>query len=269
VVILVDQIDAALARAIGYVRSIRPSHVRAIVVDPASTPAFKRLAPEIPVVPLRGRGNAHKRLEADLRAMRRELADDDFLTIVIPEILRGSGLYELARRPRLHRLKNRLLGVQGLQVMDVPIVRSQLDPNADEAQEPARNYAVVLVSDVHNASLQAMEYAETLRPTDIRAVSFGLDPEQTARLGNEWLQERIPHPLEIDHSPFRDIGGSLVNYLRQFHADGVNRVVTVVVPEFVTEHVRHRLLHGQTALIVKRHLLFEPGVVTVSVPYHI
>jgi hypothetical protein len=46
-------------------------------------------------------------------------------------------------------------------------------------------------------------------------------------------------------------------------------VVTIVIPEFVTAKQRHRLLHGQTALIVKRHLLFEPGVVAVSVPYHI
>jgi len=32
---------------------------------------------------------------------------------------------------------------------------------------------------------------------------------------------------------------------------------------------RHQILHGQTALLVKRHILFEPGVVAVSVPYHL
>jgi hypothetical protein len=57
--------------------------------------------------------------------------------------------------------------------------------------------------------------------------------------------------------------------VRQFEADGVHRVVTVVIPEFVVRKRRHRILHGQTALIVKRHLLFERGVVVASVPYHL
>ncbi|MGH2734833.1 MAG: DNA-binding protein, partial [Actinomycetota bacterium] len=132
---------------------------------------------------------------------------------------------------------------------------------------PARNHAVVLVAGVHNASLQAIEYAETLNATDVRAVNIGLDPEASERLGNAWLEARIPHPLEIEDSPFRDIGRSLVSYVRGFQADGIDRVVTVIVPEFVVSRRRHQLLHGQTALIVKRHLLFEPGVVVVSVPY--
>jgi hypothetical protein len=45
--------------------------------------------------------------------------------------------------------------------------------------------------------------------------------------------------------------------------------VTVIIPEFVVQKTRHQLLHGQTALIVKRHLLFERGVVLASVPYHL
>lgn len=28
-------------------------------------------------------------------------------------------------------------------------------------------------------------------------------------------------------------------------------------------------LHGQTALLVKKHLLFERGVVVASIPYHL
>jgi hypothetical protein len=41
------------------------------------------------------------------------------------------------------------------------------------------------------------------------------------------------------------------------------------MPEFVVPTRRHQILHGQTALIAKRHLLFERGVVAVSVPYHL
>ena len=268
-VIYVDRIDAAVARAVGYARSVRPASMAAISSDTSVHAAWKRLAPDIPIDVLDGRGPMQKRLRATLEARREGLEEDDFLTVIVPEVLQTTGLMEILRRPRLHRLKNFLLSVPGVQVLDIPILRAEIDPTVDEANEPGRNHVIVLVSDVHNATLQAIEYGETLRPTDLRAVSFGLDPQQVEHLGDEWLRERVPHPLEIDDAPFRDIGGSLVGYIRPFNADGVHRVVTVVIPEFVTAKKRHRLLHGQTALIVKRHLLFEPGVVAVSVPYHI
>ena len=269
ILICVDRIDAAVARAVGYARSTRPASMSAISSDTTVHSAWKRLAPDIPISVLEGSGSVHKRLRSTLETRRNGLASDDFLTVIVPEVLQSKGLIEILRRPRLHRLKNFLLSIPGVQVMDIPILRAEIDPTVDEANEPGRNHVIVLVSDVHNATLQAIEYGETLRPTDLRAVSFGLDPQQVEHLGDEWLRERIPHPLEIDDAPFRDIGGSLVNYIRPFKADGVDRVVTIVIPEFVTAKRRHRLLHGQTALIVKRHLLFEPGVVTVSVPYHI
>jgi hypothetical protein len=153
--------------------------------------------------------------------------------------------------------------------MDVPIVRADIDPANDETKELARNYVIVLASGLHNATLQAIEYAETLSPTDLRAVSFGLDPEETEKLGNAWMKMSVQVPLEMHESPYRDIGHSLAQYIRQFKADGANRVVTVVIPEFVVPRLRHQLLHGQTALLVKRHLLFEQGVVVASVPYHL
>ena len=153
--------------------------------------------------------------------------------------------------------------------MSIPIFRSDLDALRDQTQEPARNYVVVLVSGVHNASLQAIEYAETLNPTDLRAVSFGLDPGETDKLAEQWMSYQVQAPLELEDSPYRDIGQSLVTYIQRFAPDGIDRVVTVVIPEFVVGTMRHQLLHGQTALLVKRHLLFEPGVVVASVPYHL
>jgi hypothetical protein len=204
-----------------------------------------------------------------LAARRTELDEHDFLTLVVPELLQSRNLIEVFRRPGLTRLKAAMLTAPGVQLLNVPMVVDEIDPSIDETVEPARNHVLVLVSGVHNATLQAIEYAESLHATDIRAISFGLDPERTETLGNLWLEARIPHPLEIEASPFRDIGLSLRDYIRQFDADGVNQVVTVVMPEFVVSKRRHQILHGQTALVVKRHVLFERGVVAVSVPYHL
>jgi hypothetical protein len=268
-VMLVSKLDVSVTRAIGYARGVRPSTLTVVTTDRGVHSACRRLATDMDVQLLDGRGSVRSRLDQYLKTRRAELTDDDFLSVMIPEVLESASLYEVFRRPGIHRLKGWLLNEPGVQVMDIPLIKKQIDPEADHSHEPARNYVLVLVAGVHNATLQAIEYAETLRPTDIRAVSFGLDPAETERLADAWLEAAIPHPLEIDDSPFRDLGHSLMAYIRTFEADGMNKVVTVVLPEFVTQKKRHQILHGQTALIIKRHLLFEPGVVTVSVPYHL
>jgi amino acid transporter len=268
-VIFVRRVDSATARAVGYVRSIRPGSIEAITHDSTLQGAWKRLAPEIPLRTLEKApwGRRTKHIRNYLRERREEIASSEFLTFVVPEVLERRGILEVLLRPRIHRLKAALFREVGISVLDIPLMREDIDQGIDQAHEPGRHYVVVLVSGVHNAALQALEFSDTLRPTDVRAVSFGLDPESTAKLGEQWLAERVPYPLEIEDSPFRDIATSLIHYIRQFNADGVDRVVTVVMPEFVVKKLRHALLHNQTALIVKQRLLFEPGVVLASVTY--
>ncbi len=270
-VIYVTTMDAAVERALGYARAMRPAHISAVTFESSHFRLWKRLAPDIPIELAPQGSRRHKAIQQFLRLKREELQldRDDFLTLIIPEILESTSMLEILRRPALHRLKGSLLTQAGVQVLDVPVVRKDIDPHLDQSHEPGRNYTIVLVSGVHNATLQAFEYAETLQSIDIRAVSFGLDEQQTDRLVEQWASIGIPHPLEIEASPFRDIGTSLIHYLRQFRADGLERTVTVVLPEFVVKRTRHQVLHNQTALIVKRRLLFERGTVVVSVPYHL
>jgi hypothetical protein len=218
---------------------------------------------------LPSRGSEAATVKNFLRAKRRELSDADFLTFVVPEVLRSRSLSEVVLRPGVHRLKATLLFEPGVQVMNVTVIKDEIDTTVDQAHEPHRNYACVLVSGVHNATLQAIEFAETLAPTDIRCVTFSLDPGETERIGNQWLDAGIPHPLEVEDAPFRDIGFSLRQYVRQFEPNGIERVVTVIIPEFVVRRRRHQLLHGQTGLLVKGRMLFETGVVVASVPYHL
>ena len=267
--ILVERVDASVSHAVGYVRSLRPRRVSAVTFDKAVASPFKRLAPGIPITVLEDRGGRADAIKAHLADERKKLPKEDFYSLVVPELMKRRGLWEVLRRPGLHRLKAAFLPERGVQLLNIPIFRSDLDASRDETQEPARNYVVVLVSGVHNATLQAIEYAETLNPTDLRAVSFGLDPAETDKLAAQWMDYKVQAPLELEDSPYRDIGQSLVKFIDKFEPDGIDRVVTVVLPEFVVGKMRHQLLHGQTALLVKRHLLFERGVVVASVPYHL
>jgi amino acid transporter len=266
-VILVTSMDAATARAIAYARFVRPADIRAVTFDDRLVDEWRRFAPDVEITVLSDGGSRRKRLSLHLRELRKPLSNDDFLTLVIPEVLTSRSLTAVLLRPGLFRLKAGFLAEPNVQVLNVPLVGEDIRPGVDQSQLPSRNYVCVMVAGMHNATLQAIEYAETLQATDVRAITFGLDPEDAERLGDDWLSAMVPHPLEVEASPFRDIGSSLLAYIRQFKADGLQRVVTVVLPEFVVPKRRHQVLHNQTALIVKRRLLFEPGVVVVSVPY--
>ncbi|HWL65359.1 MAG TPA: APC family permease, partial [Actinomycetota bacterium] len=145
-VILVQKVDAASARSVGIVRSIRPNSVSAITFDPTLQSAWRRLAPDIAIETLPGRGNSADRVRSYLRARRQDLEPDDFLTLVLPEILHRKGLIEIATRSHLHRLKASLLREPGIQVFDVPMLRDEIDHSVDEARERARNFVIVLVS---------------------------------------------------------------------------------------------------------------------------
>ena len=267
--ILVSSVDAAAARAVGYVRSTRPKSASAMTFDSSHVAAWKRLAPDIAIDLV----ERHERLAADvlihLREKREQIPSSDFFTLVVPEVLGRRGLLEIVRRPGLHRLKGALLAEPGVQVLNIPLLREEIDPNLSEGSEPARNFAVVLVAGVHNSTLQAIEYAESLGPTDLRAVTFALDPREAELLADRWLADRIQVPLELHESPFRDIGLSLKAYVRELVPESQPGIVTAIIPEFVVRRTRHQFLHGQTALLVKRHLLFETGVVVASVPYHL
>jgi hypothetical protein len=268
-VVLVRRVDAATARAVGYVRSVRPREATAVTFDKTTAAAFRAMAPDIALTVLEENGGASRSIKSYLSERRKKLPAADFLSLVIPELLQRRGLWEILRRPSIHRLKASFLGERDVQVVDIPVLRDEVDPDWDEVKEPARQFVIVLISGLHNASLQAVEYAETLNPHDVRALSFGLDPVATDKLAADWMAHKVQMPLELEDSPYRDIGQSLAKYIQRFRPDGKDRIVTIVIPEFVVSNLRHQALHGQTALLVKRHLLFEPGVVVASVPYHL
>jgi hypothetical protein len=63
--------------------------------------------------------------------------------------------------------------------------------------------------------------------------------------------------------------GPLLDYVDRMERQGAGRYLTVVIPEFVPSHWWAHFLHNQTALLIKAALLFRPGKVSVSVPYHL
>ena len=131
-----------------------------------------------------------------------------------------------------------------------------------------KNPVVVLVAGMHKGVVEAIEYAKSISP-NVTALTVDLDPTKTSRLRLRWAEWAPDVPLVVLESPYRSILQPLLEYIDRMERQGEGRYLTVVLPEFIPSHWWEHFLHNQTALLVKAALLFKPGKVTVSVPYHL
>ncbi len=131
-----------------------------------------------------------------------------------------------------------------------------------------KNPVVVLVAGIHKGVVEALEYARSISP-NVTALTVDLDPTQTTKLRLKWAEWAPDVPLVVLESPYRSIVRPLLDYIDRMERQGEGRYLTVVIPEFVPSRWWQHFLHNQTALMVKAALLFRPGKVSVSVPYHL
>jgi amino acid transporter len=131
-----------------------------------------------------------------------------------------------------------------------------------------KNPVVVLVAGIHKGVVEAVEYARSISP-DVTALTVDLDPTQTSRLRLRWAEWAPDIPLVVLESPYRSILQPVLEYVDRMERQGEGKYLTVVIPEFIPAKWWQHFLHNQTALLLKAALLFKPGKVSVSVPYHL
>ena len=132
-----------------------------------------------------------------------------------------------------------------------------------------RHTVLVVVGDLHRGVVRAVQYAKTLAAPSVavRAVFVETDPAKTAKLEEKWARWGLGVPLVILNSPYRSLLRPLVEYLDALQSLGDDRMVTVVIPEFLPSRWWQHILHNQTALLIKGVLLFRKNTVVVDVPY--
>ena len=142
---------------------------------------------------------------------------------------------------------------------------------ADSAKPilPSRNHAVILVSRLHQPTMRAVSYAKATRPSSIEALTIQIEEGDSAELLEQWAAHEIDIPLIILESPFREINGPVIAYIRGLRKQSPRDVVTVFIPEYIVGRWWEQFLHNQSALRLKARLLFEPGVMVTSVPWQL
>ena len=133
---------------------------------------------------------------------------------------------------------------------------------------------VIPISGIHRGIVDALGFARTISQ-DITAVYVELEPDQGARIRQEWAAWWPDVPLVVVPSPYRSLVGPLLDYLDatdREHHDG--QLAVVLLPEFVPARRWHGILHNQTARLLKAALLYRrrrQGFqrVIIDVPYHL
>ncbi len=143
----------------------------------------------------------------------------------------------------------------------------KIDP-AQPVPKSMTNTVLVLIPTLHKGVLPALNYARSLS-ADCRAVHMETDPDDTPRLRERWEAYGQDTPLVILNSPYRSLVGPIMRYLDAVQVERKNHMVTVVVPEYVPTKWWHKLLHGNSGLLVRIALQSRRDVIVTSVRYYL
>lgn len=131
------------------------------------------------------------------------------------------------------------------------------------------NHTVIVpIADVNRIAKQTLAYARSISD-NVTAVHINDDEEAIERMRDEWTKLGTDIQLVIIESPYRALVAPLLKYIDEIDKQRPTDTITVVLPEFIARHWWEHVLHNQTALRIKAALLFRPGTVVTSVPYHL
>jgi hypothetical protein len=138
-----------------------------------------------------------------------------------------------------------------------------------ESSTAPRHRVVLPISGVHQGTLKALRYAQTLSD-DVTVVHVSMDAAEAERIKTKWDTWGAGVRLVILDSPYRLLLEPLLGYIQMIATQRQpNELVTIVVPQFVPRRWWHNLLHTQAAVMLRLALLFKPGVIVTDVPYHV
>ena len=140
---------------------------------------------------------------------------------------------------------------------------------SDARMLPSRVRAVIVVMEVNKPTMRAVNFARATRASTIEAVTVSVDEDEVQRIVEQWNAQDTEVALKVIASPYREVTGPILNYVRGLRSDNPRDVVCVYIPEYIVGHWWEQLLHNQTGLILKTRLNFMQGVMVTSVPYQL
>jgi amino acid transporter len=146
---------------------------------------------------------------------------------------------------------------------------TQLRVEASQRLAPPkpRHEVIVLLEDLDQAALGALQYARQLNPLSITAVHVAVDPDHARELARLWSKVDIPIPLEVIDAPDRNLPATVEEVVaEQVRPD---TEVTVLVPRRRYVGFWSRVLHDQTSAELTKVLSDLGNVNVMIVPFRL
>jgi hypothetical protein len=131
----------------------------------------------------------------------------------------------------------------------------------------ARRVALVFVDDFDLATVAALRYAKSLRPTVLRAVHFVIDTAKAEQLRAAWLPDKSV-TLEFVDTPDRRVTRAAAELVRQ-EAEQPGTQVTVILPRRSFSPLLGRLLHDRTADKIAGVVSRIPDAAATIIPFDV
>ena len=112
---------------------------------------------------------------------------------------------------------------------------------------------VVLVGGVNKGVLHGIQYARSLNPDRIMAVTVASDDEDRQRIERQWAEFGVPIELHTVYSPYRELTRPIMQFIDELDAQYGDDIITVVIPEFVTSWGT-QWLHNGSAFALKAQI---------------
>jgi hypothetical protein len=126
----------------------------------------------------------------------------------------------------------------------------------------------VFVDSFDLATMAAIRYAKSLRPTTIRAVHFVVDTARADKLQERWTRAGRGVPLDFIDVPDRRITAAAAELVKREAEDPLTQV-TVVLPRRTYSPLLGRLLHDRTADKIAAVVSRIPRSAATIVPYDV
>ena len=131
-----------------------------------------------------------------------------------------------------------------------------------------RRTVFVFVDSMDLATLAALRYARSLRPTSLRAVHFVIDSAKAERLRERWVRFGQDVPFEMIDTPDRRLAHASQE-LVQREAEQPGTQVTVVLPRRSFSAFIGRMLHDRTADKIAAAVSRIPNAAATIIPFDV
>jgi amino acid transporter len=132
-----------------------------------------------------------------------------------------------------------------------------------------RHRVIMPVSGVHQGTLSGLRYARMLSD-DVTCVHIVIEPADAEKTRKKWETWGEGVRLVMLDSPYRLFIEPLLEYIADLaEKRQPGEIITVVVPEFVSDNRWTSALHTNTAEILRTQLKNQHGIVITNVPYHV